>query len=75
MSDTTSEPWVPEPAPRAPRFEERELPLCPACKGLARRDILALTNEGQQFGPWRCDLHGEVTPVWEYLEIPTGDDA
>ena len=70
----SSEPWVPEPPPREPRYEERELPLCPDCKGLARREILALTAEGAQHGPWRCDLHGELTHVeWETMEVPAGD--
>lgn len=70
-----SEAWCPEPPPpRAPRFVERTLPLCPVCSGLARRDILAMTSEGQRFGPWRCDLHGEVTPRFEVMQVPTGDE-
>lgn len=64
------EPWVPEPPP-GPSFEPRELPLCPLCKGLARREILALTAEGASYGPWQCDLHGEIPRVeFEVLEVP-----
>lgn len=69
--EPTSEPWVPEPPDTRLEWEERELPLCPDCKGLARRDILAMTNEGQHYGPWRCDIHGELDRVeYETLEIP-----
>ncbi len=63
-----SEPWVPLP-PKGPVYEERTVPLCPICKGLARRDLRD-TLAGKQHGPWRCDLHGEVLPEWETLEIP-----
>jgi hypothetical protein len=63
---------VSESPPLTPRFEERDVPVCPVCGGLVRRDLLALTGEGQRFGPWRCDLHGEQVPVWERVEIPTG---
>ena len=68
-----SEPWVPESPPRAPRYVERDLPLCPVCSGLARRD-LGDPDNGAPHGPWLCDLHGAVTPVWERLEVPTGDE-
>jgi hypothetical protein len=74
--ERTSEPWVPEPPPQGPRFEVREVPTCPTCHGLARREIGALTAEGPSFGPWRCDIHGEVTPVFERVEVSAGyDDA
>jgi hypothetical protein len=72
VSEHTSEPFLPEPPPRGPGFEEREVPICPTCLGLVRRDILAMTAEGQQFGPWRCDRHGEVTPLFEQFQVPTG---
>lgn len=70
---TTSEPYDPEPAPREPEYVERDVPTCPTCRGLVRRELVALTGQGQKHGPWRCDLHGEVTPVWETYEVPTGD--
>ena len=68
-----NEPLIPLP-PEGPRFEARDVPTCRKCSGLVRRDLLAQTNEGQRFGPWRCDLHGEVTPHWEHLDVPTGYD-
>jgi hypothetical protein len=65
-----SEPYIHEVPPQAPRYVERDVPLCPTCSGLARRD---LGDPGiRPHGPWRCDLHGEVTPVWERIEVPTG---
>lgn len=73
MWNDSPEPWVPEAPPKAPRFVERDLPLCPLCLGLARRD-LGDPAAGIPHGPWRCDLHGEVQPVIERLEIPTGDE-
>ena len=69
-----TEQWVPEPPPRGPRYEERTVPTCPSCNGLVRREILALTSEGQQYGPWKCDLHGEVTPDFDTWEIPTYEE-
>jgi hypothetical protein len=67
---------VPQPPPQVPRYETRTLPLCPQCKGLARREILAMTNEGQQYGPWSCDIHGAIALVeYEELEIPVGDES
>lgn len=70
----TTEPWVPVPPPEGPRFEARELPLCPTCKGLARRTLGDPSN-GKPHGPWRCDLHGKLDTVeFETLEIPAGYD-
>jgi hypothetical protein len=63
--DETAEAWTHEPPP-APEYVVRTLPLCPVCKGLARRELA----EAGQHGPWRCDLHGEVTPEFEELEVP-----
>lgn len=69
-----AEPGIPhEPAPQAPQFVERKLPLCPTCSCLMRRDLSALTGVEAAFGPWRCDLHGEATPVWETTDVPTGE--
>jgi len=61
------EPLVPEPPPQAPRYVVRDVPLCPVCTGLVRRDLND-PNEGRPHGPWRCDLHGVVAPMWEQLE-------
>ncbi len=69
----TSEQWVPEPPPMGPRYEEREIPTCPLCDGLVRRELRD-TAAGQEHGPWRCDLHGEVTPRLDTWEIPTYDE-
>jgi hypothetical protein len=66
-----TEPWVPEPPDTRLEWETRELPLCPECKGLARREILSMTAEGQQYGPWQCDLHGVLARVeYEMLDVP-----
>lgn len=68
----TSEPWVhePPPEPRAPSFVVREIPTCPECHGLCRRN---LNEHGEgKHGPYRCDRHGEVAPVWAAYEVPTG---
>jgi hypothetical protein len=66
-----SEPWVPETQDTRLEWETRELPLCPECKGLARREILSMTAEGQQYGPWQCDLHGVLRRVeFETLDVP-----
>lgn len=74
----TSEPWVSEDAPRSPRFTERKLPLCPVCAkerplggSLCRR---TLSSTDAPPGPWRCDQHGEVEPLWETYEVPVDDD-
>jgi hypothetical protein len=70
-----SERWIPEPPPAAPRYVERLLTICPDCHGLVRRVRLDITAEGQQYGPWRCAIHGEVAePLHEWYEIPTGDE-
>jgi len=68
-----SEPYCPEPAPKAPRYVVRDMPLCPVCSGMTRRDLRD-PEAGDPHGPWRCDLHGVVEPVWEQLEVPTGDE-
>ena len=68
-----SEPLIPLP-PQGPSFEERDVPICPTCSGLVRRNATFDIVVGEKFGPWRCDRHGEVTPVWERFEIPTGYD-
>jgi len=48
---------------------EHEIPVCPLCGGMVRAEILHQNNpDDPERGPWRCDLHGEVTPVWEWEE-------
>lgn len=68
-----SEPYCPEPPPTAPRYVVRDVPLCPVCTGLVRRD-LGDPAAGQPHGPWRCDVHGVVAPMMERLEVPTYDE-
>lgn len=69
----THEPLVPEPTALVSRFVDRELVLCPICKCLVRR-VLGDQSNGREHGAWRCDLHGEVTPVREMYEVSAGDD-
>lgn len=62
-----TEPY--EPIPVAPRFVERDLPLCPVCRVLVRRLL------DEPVPTYNCDLHGRQTPVWERYEVPTGDET
>lgn len=57
------------------RYEPRQLPLCPTCKGMARRERLQRpTPDSPEFGPWTCDLHGTLDRVeMTWLDVPVGD--
>ncbi|GIV03646.1 MAG: hypothetical protein KatS3mg015_2476 [Fimbriimonadales bacterium] len=57
--------WVP------PRHGEEEywswtepVALCPLCGCLLRAEVL----DHFQRGPWKCDIHGEVTPEWTWID-------
>lgn len=55
--------------PIPPRHGEEETwqsyPVCPICGAMARAELLQRKGpEDPIRGPYRCDLHGEVTPEW-----------
>lgn len=66
-SNRSSSPPEPPPERQDTGYAPRWLTLCPFCSGLVRRDLDVPDS------PWRCDLHGEVEPVVELYEVPTGE--
>lgn len=66
-----SEPWE-GPTPPGHGEEEHwheneQQPVCPYCGGLVRAEIFERKSPGDPArGAWKCSLHGEVTPHWEY---------
>ncbi len=41
-------------------------PACPVCTTTLRRNL--------DTGEWRCDLHGEQTPVWVVREVDPDEE-
>ena len=68
-----TEPLLPELPPEGPSYVERDVPICPICRQLVRRDLRE-PAAGRPHGPWMCDIHRQVTPVWERVEVPEGYD-
>lgn len=67
MTDPYDGPIPPRHGESEQWHENEQQPVCPYCGGLVRAEILTQNSPTDPArGAWKCDLHGEVTPRWEY---------
>ena len=66
MSDPYGDP-IPPRHGEDEHWRTEPWPVCPLCGRSVRSEILPrLSPEDPVRGPYRCDLHGDVSPEWVY---------